>query len=201
MQRAPSRYYLYCQSIGWGMFLVAGISIGSRFGYLFVTSLIGLFITHILRNTILSYGWLNWPLPQGLPRLLLATILAAAVGGMIKVIVFSLGRMTLRLPWHSRILACSIEYILLFLPWTIMYCLYYQIQKTRQKNAEIRRLELLLQERSATAGDTAVDIESITRSLDRIRSLINEDAAGARAEITAFSQLLRKGYLKINDPQ
>jgi|GEM_PF-5411650 hypothetical protein len=35
----------------------------------------------------------------------------------------------------------------------------------------------------------------------RIRSLIDEDATSARAEITAFSQLLRKGYLKVNDPQ
>ena len=59
----------------------------------------------------------------------------------------------------------------------------------------------ILKEKSATAGDAAVDIESITRSLDRIRSLIAEDAAAARAEITVFSQLLRKGYLKINDPQ
>ena len=82
-----------------------------------------------------------------------------------------------------------------------MYCLYFHIQKARQKNVELRRLELLLQEKSATAGDTAVDIESITRSLDRIRSLIDEDASGARSEITAFSQLLRTGYLKVNDPQ
>jgi hypothetical protein len=184
---------------------VTGIFTGGRFGNSFVTVLVGLLITHILRNAILSCGWLNLPLRQGLPRLLLAIILAAAVGGLIRATVFSVGGMSStlmeRLPWRLRILKGGLVYTLLFLPWTIIYCLYYHVQKSLQKNAEIRRLELLLKEKSATAGDSAVDIESITRSLDRIRSLIDEDAAGARAEITAFSQLLRKGYLKINDPQ
>jgi hypothetical protein len=167
----------------------------------FVTFFAGLFITHLLRNVIRSQGWLNEPLRQGLPWLLLGTILAAMTAGLMKVTVISMGGMTMKQvegqSWYARVFAAGFEYIILFLPWTIMYCLYYYIQKTRQKNVEIRRLELLLKEKSATA----VDIESITRSLDHIRSMIDEDAAGARAEITAFSQLLRKGYLKVNDLQ
>jgi len=214
MERAPSRYYLYCQSIGWGVLLVIFIASSCLFLHLktinslehaFVTVLIGLFTTHLLRNTVRNQGWLNLPLRQGLPWLLLGTVWAAMAAGLIRGTVISLGGMTLaraeRLSWYARVFGAGLEYILLFLPWTIMYCLYYHVQKTWQRNAELQRLELLLEERSATAGDTAVDIESITRSLDRIRSLINEDAAGARAEITAFSQLLRTGYLKINDPQ
>jgi hypothetical protein len=140
-----------------------------------------------------------------LPRLLLATILAAAVGGVVKMTAFNLGGITSklmeRLPWLLLLFYTGLEYILLFLPWTIIYCLYHHIQKTREKNTELRRLELLLKEKAATANDTTVDIESITRSLDRIRSLIGEDTTRARAEITAFSQLLRKGYLKATDPQ
>jgi len=214
MLRVPSRRYLYCQSVGWGTLL--GVYLASGLLLLhqetikslenaFVTFFAGLFMTHLLRNSIRSQGWLNWPLRQGLPWLLLGTVLAALTAGLMKVTVNSLDGRTLAIighsPWHARVFAAGFEYSILFLPWTIMYCLYYHVQKTRQKNAEIRRLELLLKERSAAADDTAVDIESITRSLDRIRSLIDEDAAGARAEITAFSQLLRTGYLKINDPQ
>jgi len=214
MLRAPSKYYLYCQSIGWGILLGVYIASGLLFMHLetiktlenaFIIVLIGLFTTHLLRNTIRNQGWLNLPLRQGLPWLLLATVSAAAAAGLMRVTVISLGGMTLaraeRLSWHARVFGTGFEYSILFLPWTIMYCLYHHVQKTRQKNAEIRRLELLLKERSATAADTTLDIESITLSLDRIRSLIDEDAAGARAEITAFSQLLRTGYLKINDPQ
>jgi hypothetical protein len=215
MLRAPSRRYLYCQTVGWGMFLVVCIASGplilhrqatiKLLEHAFVTVLIGLFTTHLLRNTIRNQGWLNLPLRQGLPWLLLGTVWAAMAAGLIRATVISLGGMTLAraepLSWYARVFGAGLEYILLFLPWTIMYCLYYHIQKARQKNVELRRLELLLQERSATAADTALDIESLTRSLDRIQSLINEDAAGARTEITAFSQLLRKGYLKINDPQ
>jgi hypothetical protein len=214
MLRAPSRHYLYCQFIGWGVFLMIYITSGifvvrldaiKSLENAFVTFLAGLFMTHLLRNAIRSQGWLNGPVRQGLSWLLLATVLAAMAAGLMKVTVISLGGMTMKQvegqSWHSRVFAAGLEYMLLFPPWTIMYCLCYHIQKARQKNAELQRLELLLKERSATAGDTSVDIESITRSLDRIRSLIDEDAAGARAEIKAFSQLLRKGYLKINDPQ
>jgi hypothetical protein len=81
--------------------------------------------------------------------------------------------------WLSRILASGFEYSLPFLPWTIIYCLYHHVQKDpaeKCRNAAARTI--LLKEKSATAGDAAVDIESITRSLDRIRSLIAEDAAG-----------------------
>jgi hypothetical protein len=214
MLRAPSRRYLYCQTVGWGVLLVIFIASSRLFLHLktinslehaFVTVLIGFFTTHLLRNTIRNQGWLNLPLRQGLPWLLLGTVWAAMAAGLIRATFISLGGMTLAraepLSWYARVFGAGLEYILLFLPWTIMYCLYYHVQKTRQKNAEIRRLELLLKERSATAADTALDIESITRSLDHIRSLIGEDAAGARAEITAFSQLLRTGYLKVNDPQ
>ena len=214
MLRAPSRYYLYCQSIGWGMLLGVYIASGLLFTHLetiktlenaFISFLAGLFITHLLRNAIRSQGWLNWPLRQGLPWLLLGTVLAALTAGLMKVAVVSLGGMTSakvgHSSWLSRIFATGFEYSILFLPWTIIYCLYYHVQKAQQKNAEIQRLELLLKEKSATAGDAAVNIESITRSLDRIRSLIDEDPAGARTEITAFSLLLRTGYLKVNDPQ
>jgi hypothetical protein len=216
MLRAPSKRYLYCQFVGWGVFLmVYNISlylvlqgrpeITKRLENAFVTFLAGLFMTHLLRNAIRSQGWLNKPIRQGLPWLLLSTALAALTAGLVKVTLISMGGMTLaragHLSWLARVFATGFEYSILFLPWTIMYCLYHHIQKARQKNTELQRLELLLKEKSATAGDTAVDIESITRSLDRIRSLIDEDAARARAEITAFSQLLRKGYLKINDPQ
>jgi hypothetical protein len=214
MLRAPSKYYLYCQSIGWGILLGVYIASGLLFMHLeainslehaFVTVLIGLFTTHLLRNTIRNQGWLNLPLRQGLPWLLLGTVWAAMAAGLIRPTIISPGGMTLAraesLSWYARVFVTGFEYSILFLPWTIMYCLYYHVQKTRQKNAEIRRLELLLKERSATAADTALDVESITRSLDRIRSLIGEDAASARTEITAFSQLLRTGYLKVNDPQ
>ena len=214
MERAPSRYYLYCQSIGWGVLLVIFIASGllllhretlKSLENAFLAALIGLFATHLLRNAIRNQGWLDLPLRQGLPWLLLATVWAAMAAGLMKVTGNSLGGMTSAMvkhrSWYTRILATDFEYSILFLPWTIMYCLYHHVQKTRQKNAEIRRLELLLKERSATAADTALDVESITCSLDHIRSLIDEDAAGARAEITAFSQLLRTGYLKINDPQ
>jgi hypothetical protein len=66
MPRAPSRYYLYCQSVGWGMLLGVYIASGLLFLHLetikslenaFITAfLTGLFMTHLLRLAILKPG-------------------------------------------------------------------------------------------------------------------------------------------------
>jgi hypothetical protein len=57
-------------------------------------------------------------------------------------------------------------------------------------------LKLLLKEKELSAADPPVDIDLITGSLDRIRSLIDEDPVSAREGINTFSNMLRKGRLR-----
>jgi hypothetical protein len=49
---------------------------------------------------------------------------------------------------------------------------------------------------TGTGQRPAVDIDFITDSLNHIKSMIDQDPQASREEITAFSQLLRNGYLK-----
>jgi LytS/YehU family sensor histidine kinase len=92
-------------------------------------------------------------------------------------------------------------YSVLFISWTLIYWGYYYAGRTQMEELEKLRLESMLKETEGQARVSVVDIDFITGSLQRIQSLIDENPSRSRAEITEFSNLLRNGFLKINDPQ
>jgi len=159
----------------------------------------GLFTTHLLRNFIRRHHFLTLPFAPILPRLLLLTVTAAIFAGLLQIAGFTfLATITTFPKWlmSRNIFAGTFEFLLLFIPWTTIYCLYFYIQQRQQRAIEKKRLELLLKEKELCAAGPVVDIDFIISSLDRIRHQIDKDPGTARAGITAFSQLLRKGHLK-----
>jgi len=203
MATSSSRHYLYCQLIGWSIILVWLIFFNSIFSrqhtpvtvkISLITCLAGLFSTHLLRNFIRRYK-----LTTLTPKLLLSIVTAAFIGGLLRIAGISLLAKITTLPrWlvYRNIFADTSMYLLLLIPWTTIYCLYFYTQHHRKETLEKKRLELLLKEKELSAAGRLVDIDDLISTLDRIRSLIDNDPAGARAGITAFSHLLRKGQLK-----
>jgi two-component system LytT family sensor kinase len=199
---------MYCQLIGWSLLLPLLIALNflatTRFSSIavcisLITCLAGLLTTHLLRNYIRRHPFLTLPIRPILPKLLLLTVTAALIAGLLRIVGLSLWANILTLPpWfnYRNILGSMSEYIFLFIPWTTLYCLYFYIQRRQKEAIEKKRLELLLKEKERSAAGPVVDIDFIISSLDRIRYLIDEDPRRARAGITAFSQLLRKGHLK-----
>jgi len=186
---------MYCQCIGWGTVLILDIFLqfiltshltGKWIWRISLFTLIGIFCTHLLRQIIVRYRWLQLPAKHALPKLLLGVILTAAIAGS-----------TLALAESTRMsLLQIIRYFIFIIPCAILYYGYYYIQKARSEDLQRRRLGLLLKERQELAKDPAVDIDFITDSLNHIKSMIDQDPQASREEITAFSQLLRNGYLK-----
>jgi hypothetical protein len=181
MAKSPSRYYLYCQCTGWGGFLILNLLVQlilrshleeKWIWRSFLFTLAGLLYTHLLRLIIVKYRWLELPVKQALPKLLLGTILTAAIAGSTLAIAVS----------SRRFFSEIIFYIIVITPWTTLYYGYDYMRKTRIKDLQRRR--------------QVVDIDFITESLNHIQSMIDQDPKAAREEITAFSQLLRNGYLK-----
>jgi hypothetical protein len=165
--------------IGSGSFLTNRLS-STVVWFQLVFCLAGLSATHLLRNFIRGRRYQELPFRQAWPRLLLATVTAAFIGSLLFVIAIRSWAMIAPPPrWASRqnIFACTIEYLIVL-------------------SLEGHRLELLLKEKELSATEPPVDIDFITGSLDRIRSLIDEDPGSARAGINTFSQILRKGRLK-----
>lgn len=183
-------YYIACQLCGWSLLPVGlYLLIGSFSIRQLVYGGAGLLATHILRNRIIRYGLLTMPPRKGLPRLTIGLVLASTLGAVLYGAGYDL------VTWRTPIRA--LEYAFFILPWTLIYCLHHYVQKTRKEERESRRLALLLADKQQQAEGAAMEIGSIIESLTRIRTLIDEDPGRSRAEITAFSQLLRKGYLNI----
>jgi len=172
---------------------------GSVVWFQLVFCLAGLSATHLLRNFIRRRHNLELPIRQALPRLLLATVAAAVIGSLLSIAVIRSLATIIRPPqWiaHQNIFADIPRYLLVLIPWTTIYWLHFHILLRRKLSLDGRRLELLLKEKELSSNDPPVDVDYITDSLDRIRSLIEEDPPGARARINTFSQILRKGRLK-----
>jgi two-component system, LytTR family, sensor kinase len=196
MGKSPSRYYLYCQCIGWGSVLVLTLFLQFIFTSHHLTgkwtwrtalfTVLGLLYTHLLRQVLVKYRCLQLPVKLALPKLLLGIMLTAVIAGSTLTMAVS------GLKFYPQIF----DYILFITPWTIIYYGYHYVLKTRTQDLQRRRLGLLLKERQELAKDPAVDIDFITDSLNHIKSMIDQDPQASREEITAFSQLLRNGYLK-----
>ena len=115
-----------------------------------ITCLAGLFTTHLLRNFIRRHHFLTLPFAPILPRLLLLTVTAAIFAGLLQIAGFTfLATITTFPKWlmSRNIFAGTFEFLLLFIPWTTIYCLYFYIQQRQQRAIEKKRLELLLKEK------------------------------------------------------
>ena len=203
MGKSPSRYYLYSQCIGWGSVLILNLFVqliltspyrlaGKWIWRVTLFTLIGLLYTHLLRQIIVRYRWLQPPAQQALPKVMSGIILTAVIA-----LTAAMAGSTLAVAVSSRkVFNEIISYIIVITPWTLLYYGYHYMQKTRSEDLHRRRLGLLLKERQEPAKDPAVDIDFITDSLNHIKSMIDQDPQASREEITAFSQLLRNGHLK-----
>ena len=202
-----SRYYLLCQICGWSILTVSYLLITRMYGYpshlaakLLLFIFPGLISTHLLRNAILTYGWLTLPFRKGLFRLSLGIAFACILAGIIRylgnsVFIRSQTPLDFFAPPHlllNNILDCGV----IIIPWGMIYILYAYAQRTRKDNLERRYLEGRVNEMKQRSDEMALDVDTIINSLREIRSSIDQNPNHARDEITKFSKLLRQGYFK-----
>ncbi len=203
MGRPISRYYFLCQAGGWSFVLLilifARLAIAESIidPLLVVTS--GIFATHLLRNSIIKYGWLKLSLKKMVAILSVSVFftgtLAETIGTIFRIMYVTI---ISRHQFHFRFplfLGNCLTYFILFIPWALIYCFYYYTLKRHKDDLEKIRLESLLKERKTHSEESSVDIDFILNSLNRIQNLIDENPTKSRSEITDFSNLLRKGYL------
>jgi hypothetical protein len=208
MTKSFSQLYLRCQLIGWSSVLLNLIGInyliairltGSVIWYSLIFCLAGLLTTHLLRSFIRRRHYRELPIRQALPRLLLATMAAAVIGSILEFAAIRSSMTITQLPrWltHQNVFVGTFQYLIVFIPWTIIYYFHFYIILRRKLSLEDRQLQLLLKEKELSAAEPPVDIDFLTSSLDRIRSLIDQDPDSARSGINTFSNILRKGRLK-----
>ena len=202
-----SNYWL-CQIAGWGFVTLSYIFFGYTFRKLTEPGIIrlalfilaGLLVTHFLRWSVKQLNWLMLPIEKGLPRFLMATIIACVLAGFmvasfasyfeyIGVIVLDKDDRTI--DFSTRLLTTSMDQGLYITPWVLIYYFYHYIEKSRRQQLDTLKLEALVKELELKTIKSHINPHFIFNALNSIRALIDENPGRARNAITELSNILR----------
>lgn len=208
--RARMRFYVLCQSVGWGGFLLLHAILYSVFprgsdprspeeiySALVMATLLGLLITHFSRPLFARWGWkqLGW-------RALALRLCAMAIAQSFVWNLLAFGYTLLlhavfNIPWPLKIgvtllfFASWVQSILLMFGWLAIYFSYHLFDRYNRLQIEQLRLAANVKDAELRALKSQVNPHFIFNSLNSLRALIDEDPARARQAVTQLANLLR----------
>ena len=205
MPKNVSRYYWLCQIGGWGI-LGLGIAWANVFVlkpdlttdliYIYTALLVtlGLVATHLFREVIRSYGWLQLPVEKAWPKFLIAIFLTCLGASLVRLGIFgvlSLLHARKSPNFFSDLMASTSEYAFLITPWTVIYFFYHYIESSRKQQLDTLKLEALVKELELKTIKAHINPHFIFNALNSIRALIDENPTRARRAVTELSNILR----------
>ncbi|GIV60590.1 histidine kinase [Rhodocaloribacter litoris] len=198
---ARRRAYWSCQVGGWSCYTAVNIVVAGLFqpptpaivlsNVLLGT--LGLGLTHAYRSFIRRRRWLQRPLPQVVPRVLLASLALAAVltATMGGIAALASGPAT---PAGFR---TGIAFVMLFnlsatmLLWSLVYIGLHYFWSYREAEVARWRLAAVLKELELETLRTQLNPHFLFNSLNSVRALIAEDPVRAQEVVTRLAGLLR----------
>jgi two-component system, LytTR family, sensor kinase len=155
----------------------------------------GIVLSHGMRFLFISWGWLNIRLGPLIPRVLLMSVLIAALMALIDYLVgYVFSPKKNPFIWYHFVLEISTSSIF-FLLWNGMYFTFHFFQKSRVQ--EVKNLQL-------SASQNEIELKNLRsqlnphflfNSLNSIRALVDLDPIQAKENITTLSNLLRKSLI------
>lgn len=198
MFKTSTLAYWCCQAAGWGLawgiLRMNGWINHSNTDAALNTCVPAFLATHLIRTYMHRFAPRALSLPKEGLYLLLAIILSTGLATAIRCIWLHYF-IDYNLTWYKVFIFIPTDYLLLIIPWTLIYWGYRLVIRTRAQTLERLRLEWRLKEMQAHAGESEITMEDLMEEVNRIVALIDENPARARNEITAFSRLLREGHL------
>lgn len=200
--------YWKCQLIGWSLtalfwsyqayfqgsfnYLIAAI-------HLFLDLSIGIGITHLYRQVIKQYQWLNSPLKLVIWKVIIA-VLVMSLGYMLLIVfknfymqeAFNSNSERLFLPYFKfYALSVWVTGARLLSIWVLAYHLYHYAQHEIRISQENAQLNVLTKEAQLANLQAQIDPHFLFNSLNNIKALITEQPLSARRAIDLLSELLR----------
>lgn len=158
------------------------------------TGIPGFLATHVCRTCMRRFAPRIMSLPKAGWYLLLAIFLTTGLATALKGLAIYYFQQH-DLSWSSVFLTIPADYLLLIIPWMLIYWGYRLEIRNRAQTIERRRLEWRLREMQRKAGESGITMDGLMEEISHIIALIDENPASARNEITLFSRHLREGYL------
>ncbi len=195
-------YYWYCQSIGWGLYLLVSIGLSSLYGRLGLhailfnisISLAGLMLTHIYRSFIKRKGWLSLNIRQIVLHIVPACLIIGLAWFVINASVWQLLAFANPHPIKLNFaLSLSIIFnvsIVTFI-WLLLYFGWHFFKNYKQAEIDRWRMASMAQEAQLMALKSQINPHFMFNALNNIRALILEDPNKARDMLTALSELMR----------
>src|SRR5215203_1574327 len=198
-----SRYWV-SQIFGWALFALINIFFASLFGqltnYMLIRLLfyleVGLFFSHLMRETIHRTSVLMKSLQNQVINFVILTLVFAMLMALVQVpfeIICGLRTISVSEDTAFHILffnSFSTSSLLLFI-WNSIYFMYHYVMKSRKQPMDTFQLEALVKELELKTIKAHINPHFIFNALNSIRALIDENPARARRAITELSNILR----------
>ncbi|HEY6902148.1 MAG TPA: histidine kinase [Puia sp.] len=204
MPKRGSKYYWWCQLGGWA-FLVLVLVLSAIVSFeqritdklvynTLIVAVAGLISTHVFREVIRQWGWVQLPLEKAIPKFLLGIFFTCIVGSLIRILLGDVLHVVSSLKnseFPGRMVAMTAEYGLMIVPWTLIYYIYHYIDKYSKQQLDTLKLEALVKELELKTIKAHINPHFIFNALNSIRALIDENPVRARTAVTELSNILR----------
>lgn len=199
MARKVSKYYWWCQIGGWIFWMLLFVILAFYYhralngNYFLIQAIIvitAIVITHLFREVVIAFKWLQYPLDKVIFRLLAGVAACSAVITFVRGVcnvyfhldkndnkLFSFGTFILFCFWVSA--------------WTMIYFLWHYFQKDQQHKLDKLRMETLVKELELRTIKSQINPHFLFNALNSIRALIDENPRRARTAVTELSNILR----------
>jgi LytS/YehU family sensor histidine kinase len=196
--------YWICQIGGW-LFFVLAQSIFFKLNNQLSSSLIislsilftlGVFISHLYRNTIIRLGWLKLNALQLIPRVIFSTIVLAA---LLEYTQYGIGHLIdIPIIKHNSTATVVINILNLtplFFLWSLIYFLVHYIENYKKVEIENLKWQASINEIELNKLKSQLNPHFMFNAMNSIRALIDENPEKSKDAVTQLSNILRSTLL------
>ena len=165
---------------------------------LMVNFLLGLSLSHAMREVILRLNWLKLPIYKVFPRVIIISIffgvMASLIYASISDLFFADIRPILVYPYRL-LLQFFISYPPVFLFWNLLYFAAYYLKNYEREEVKNLRLKAAMNEVELNNLKSQLNPHFMFNAMNSIRALVDEDPEQAKTSITQLSNILRNTLL------
>ena len=200
MKLSRKQVYWISQIAGWMFFVAVNLFIIASFEELpwqrilvwIFLGVIGILFTHLLRRIIRKNNWLNLPLKNTIPRILIASVITGAV---IYVFVFVASYIAGTARHEEFNIARPIAGVVnlggITLLWCLIYFIVHYMENYKKKEIESLIWEAAVKDYELRTLKSQLNPHFMFNAMNSIRALIEEDPESAKIAITKLSNILR----------
>lgn len=192
--------YWICQIGGW-LFFVLLNSLFLKLGYIFNANVatsqlillaFGILISHFYRNLIVRFGWLKIKILPLIPRVIIATILLAAIleyaqYGLELLLNIAGNKHQYTISVITNVL--NIAFVFFF--WSLIYFLFHYIENYKKAEIENLKWQASINEIELNKLKSQLNPHFMFNAMNSIRALVDENPNKSKEAITQLSNILR----------